>query len=182
MSEELKVPTDWQTRPFVLKNRFTFTLNSPNENVTAKNDQFETLTSLKPMDFFLKCDKNVLHLTSSQYNDSVCGTETGQIDPVLIERYNTPGFVGCLSRVQFNSVAPLKVALRSGQVASVSTTGILVPSNCGALPLTLSPAASASDPWHHEAGRLGSDPVCSDPRLHLSELVSLCLQQELTSS
>lgn len=77
--------------------------------------------------------------------------ETGQIDPVLIEHYNTPGFVGCLSRVQFNNVAPLKVALRSGQAPPISTTGILVPSNCGALPLTLSPAASASDPWHHEA-------------------------------
>ena len=75
--------------------------------------------------------------------------ETGQIDPILIERYNTPGFVGCLSRVQFNSVAPLKAALRSGQGAQ----GILVPSNCGASPLTISPMASAADPWHFEAGR-----------------------------
>lgn len=79
--------------------------------------------------------------------------ETGQIDPILIERYNTPGFVGCLSRVQFNSVAPLKAALRSGQGAPVSTHGILVPSNCGASPLTISPMASAADPWHFEAGR-----------------------------
>ncbi|KAG8014384.1 Contactin-associated protein-like 2, partial [Nibea albiflora] len=77
--------------------------------------------------------------------------ETGQIDPILIERYNTPGFVGCLSRVQFNSVAPLKAALRSGLAAPVSTHGILVPSNCGASPLTISPMASASDPWHLEA-------------------------------
>ncbi|XP_073348301.1 contactin-associated protein-like 2b [Pagrus major] len=77
--------------------------------------------------------------------------ETGQIDPILIERYNTPGFVGCLSRVQFNSVAPLKAALRSGLAAPVSTLGILVPSNCGASPLTISPMASASDPWHLEA-------------------------------
>lgn len=79
--------------------------------------------------------------------------ETGQIDPILIERYNTPGFVGCLSRVQFNSIAPLKAALRSGMAAPVSTHGILVPSNCGASPLTISPMASASDPWHIEAGR-----------------------------
>ncbi|XP_060899803.1 contactin-associated protein-like 2 [Labrus mixtus] len=77
--------------------------------------------------------------------------ETGQIDPILIERYNTPGFVGCLSRVQLNSVAPLKAALRSGMAAPVSTHGILVPSNCGASPLTISPMASASDPWHIEA-------------------------------
>ncbi|KAM7378664.1 hypothetical protein PAMP_004273 [Pampus punctatissimus] len=77
--------------------------------------------------------------------------ETGQIDPILIERYNTPGFVGCLSRVQLNSVAPLKAALRSGLAAPVSTHGILVPSNCGASPLTISPMASASDTWHLEA-------------------------------
>uniref|UniRef100_A0A3Q3XHF7 Uncharacterized protein n=1 Tax=Mola mola TaxID=94237 RepID=A0A3Q3XHF7_MOLML len=77
--------------------------------------------------------------------------ETGQIDPILIERYNTPGFVGCLSRVQFNSVAPLKAALRSGQAAPVSTHGILVPSNCGATPLTISSLTSATDPWNLEA-------------------------------
>lgn len=77
--------------------------------------------------------------------------ETGQIDPVLIERYNTPGFVGCLSRVQFNSLAPLKAALRSSQNAPISTHGILVPSNCGAAPLTLSPLVSQDDPWHVEA-------------------------------
>lgn len=77
--------------------------------------------------------------------------ETGAIDPVLIERYNTPGFVGCLSRVQFNSLAPLKAALRSGQSAPISTHGILVPSNCGATPLTLSPLANQDDPWHVEA-------------------------------
>uniref|UniRef100_A0A3Q4H043 Contactin associated protein like 2b n=1 Tax=Neolamprologus brichardi TaxID=32507 RepID=A0A3Q4H043_NEOBR len=76
--------------------------------------------------------------------------ETGQIDPILIERYNTPGFMGCLSRVQFNSVAPLKAALRSSIAAPVSTHGILVPSNCGASPLTISPMASARDPWHIE--------------------------------
>ncbi|KAM9718673.1 contactin-associated protein-like 2b [Menidia menidia] len=76
--------------------------------------------------------------------------ETGQIDPVLIERYNTPGFVGCLSSVQLNNVAPLKAALRMSLTSPVSTHGILVPSNCGASPLTISSRAS-SDPWHVEA-------------------------------
>ncbi|XP_047444434.1 contactin-associated protein-like 2b isoform X2 [Mugil cephalus] len=78
--------------------------------------------------------------------------ETGQIDPILIERYNTPGFVGCLSRVQFNKVAPLKAALRSGMAAPITIHGILVPSNCGASPLTISPMASSGDPWHIEPG------------------------------
>ncbi|KAL2085910.1 hypothetical protein ACEWY4_019230 [Coilia grayii] len=76
--------------------------------------------------------------------------KTGDIDPVLIEKYNTPGFVGCLSRVQFNSVAPLKAALRSRGPASVpvSHQGKLVESNCGASPLTIPPMSAATDPWH----------------------------------
>ncbi|CAL8366083.1 unnamed protein product [Boreogadus saida] len=74
--------------------------------------------------------------------------ETGEIDPVLIDRYNTPGFVGCLSRVTLNGVAPLKAALRPGPAAApVTAHGILVPSNCGAQPLTISPLGAAHDPW-----------------------------------
>ncbi|XP_044032587.1 contactin-associated protein-like 2a isoform X3 [Siniperca chuatsi] len=91
--------------------------------------------------------------------------ETGHIDPVLIERYNTPGFVGCLSRVQFNGVAPLKSALRTAAQAQATPTagqpdrqpaaaspvsyqGKLVESNCGASPLTIPPMSAATDPWH----------------------------------
>uniref|UniRef100_A0A667Y9S5 Contactin associated protein 2 n=1 Tax=Myripristis murdjan TaxID=586833 RepID=A0A667Y9S5_9TELE len=70
--------------------------------------------------------------------------ETGDIDAVLIERYNTPGFIGCLSRVQFNGVAPLKSALRT------AVQGKLVESNCGASPLTIPPMSAATDPWHAE--------------------------------
>ncbi|XP_035990184.1 contactin-associated protein-like 2 isoform X5 [Fundulus heteroclitus] len=78
--------------------------------------------------------------------------ETGQIDPILIERYNSPGFVGCLSRVQLNNVAPLKAALRSGMKAPVSIHGILVQSNCGASPLTIPPIQPANDIWQIDAG------------------------------
>ncbi|XP_031439933.1 contactin-associated protein-like 2a isoform X2 [Clupea harengus] len=81
--------------------------------------------------------------------------ETGEIDPVLITKYNTPGFVGCLSRVQFNSIAPLKAALRSrGPAApvSVSHQGKLVESNCGASPLTIPPMSAATDPWQVDGG------------------------------
>ncbi|XP_072544922.1 contactin-associated protein-like 2a [Salminus brasiliensis] len=78
--------------------------------------------------------------------------ETGQIDPVLIEKYNTPGFVGCLSRVQFNSIAPLKAALRTRTPAPVSHQGKLVESNCGASPLTIPPMSAATDPWHLDGG------------------------------
>ncbi|KAI4585186.1 hypothetical protein MJG53_006720 [Ovis ammon polii x Ovis aries] len=74
--------------------------------------------------------------------------KTGKIDQE-IHKYNTPGFTGCLSRVQFNQIAPLKAALRQTNAsAHVHVQGELVESNCGASPLTLSPMSSATDPWH----------------------------------
>uniref|UniRef100_A0A8C2AZI7 Contactin associated protein 2 n=1 Tax=Cyprinus carpio TaxID=7962 RepID=A0A8C2AZI7_CYPCA len=85
--------------------------------------------------------------------------ETGYIDPVIIEKYNTPGFVGCLSRVQFNSIAPLKAALRSRGSVPVSHQGKLVESNCGASPLTIPPMSAATDPWHLDAERVIPDGV-----------------------
>uniref|UniRef100_A0A8C1XNP7 Contactin associated protein like 2b n=1 Tax=Cyprinus carpio TaxID=7962 RepID=A0A8C1XNP7_CYPCA len=81
----------------------------------------------------------------------LCLSETGQIDPVLIERYNTPGFVGCLSRVQFNRIAPLKAALRTGVPSTASIQGVLVESNCGASPLTVPPMSAVFDPWHTDS-------------------------------
>uniref|UniRef100_H3CRS5 Contactin associated protein 2 n=1 Tax=Tetraodon nigroviridis TaxID=99883 RepID=H3CRS5_TETNG len=86
--------------------------------------------------------------------------ETGHVDPLVIEQYNTPGFVGCLSRVRFNGIAPIKSALRAaaptatqpgGEPAAaaspVSYQGKLVESNCGASPLTIPPMSAATDPW-----------------------------------
>uniref|UniRef100_A0A8C7L230 Contactin associated protein 2 n=1 Tax=Oncorhynchus kisutch TaxID=8019 RepID=A0A8C7L230_ONCKI len=78
--------------------------------------------------------------------------ETGVIDPALIERYNTPGFIGCLSRVQFNGVTPLKTALRNLVSVPVSYQGKLVESNCGASPLTIPPMSAATDPWRLDSG------------------------------
>lgn len=94
---------------------------------------------------------------SSFLNSIYFFTETGPIDPILIERYNSPGFIGCLSRVQFNGVAPLKSALRKAAEAQtdphpasaspVSYQGKLVHSNCGASPLTIPPMSAAPNPW-----------------------------------
>uniref|UniRef100_A0A8C2F089 Contactin associated protein like 2b n=1 Tax=Cyprinus carpio TaxID=7962 RepID=A0A8C2F089_CYPCA len=69
-----------------------------------------------------------------------------------VKRYNTPGFVGCLSRVQFNRIAPLKAALRTGVPSSASIQGVLVESNCGASPLTVPPMSAVFDPWDPDSG------------------------------
>lgn len=122
--------------------------------------------------YTLSVSPNKMHLTKNSSDPSFIPspcfcTETGPIDPVLIERYNTPGFIGCLSRVQFNGVAPLKFALRSSVPAQTTPTasqpdrqpvaaspvsyqGKLVESNCGASPLTIPPMSAATDPWHLE--------------------------------
>uniref|UniRef100_A0A6Q2ZA45 Contactin associated protein 2 n=1 Tax=Esox lucius TaxID=8010 RepID=A0A6Q2ZA45_ESOLU len=92
--------------------------------------------------------------------------ETGVVDPVLIEHYNTPGFIGCLSRVEFNGIAPLKTALRTPVTDTptdrvldratdsqpASYQGKLVESNCGASPLTIPPMSAATDPWRVDSG------------------------------
>lgn len=126
---------------------------SPFVVIKSLHTNDETSKSVRKIQWFLSL------------STSLClRSETGDIDAVLIERYNTPGFIGCLSRVQFNGVAPLKSALRTAvqaqatQTASqpdrpptptlpVSYQGKLVESNCGASPLTIPPMSAATDPW-----------------------------------
>lgn len=78
--------------------------------------------------------------------------ETGQVDPVLIAHYNTQGFVGCLSRVQFNRISPLKAALRPSVPSTASVQGVLVESNCGALPLLIPVMSATLDSAHSDSG------------------------------
>uniref|UniRef100_A0A8C7XTA9 Contactin associated protein family member 5a n=1 Tax=Oryzias sinensis TaxID=183150 RepID=A0A8C7XTA9_9TELE len=50
-----------------------------------------------------------------------------------VRRAASKGFIGCLSSVQFNHVAPLKAALTNRGSSLVTIRGDLVESNCGAL-------------------------------------------------
>uniref|UniRef100_A0A8C7CIQ6 Contactin-associated protein-like 4 n=1 Tax=Oncorhynchus kisutch TaxID=8019 RepID=A0A8C7CIQ6_ONCKI len=56
--------------------------------------------------------------------------ESGELDPE-IARLNSQGFSGCLSVVQFNSVAPLKAALLYPNTSPVIVIGSLAESTCG---------------------------------------------------
>lgn len=78
--------------------------------------------------------------------------EIGNIDQE-VQKYNTPGFIGCLSRVQFNQIAPLKAALKPNPSSQVNVQGEFVESNCGASPLTIPPMPAATDPWHFGSGK-----------------------------
>ncbi|KAL1765704.1 contactin-associated protein-like 5, partial [Sigmodon hispidus] len=59
-------------------------------------------------------------------------TETLGLDPE-VARVNTLGFIGCLSSVQYNHIAPLKAALRHANIAPVTVQGTLTESNCGSI-------------------------------------------------
>ncbi|XP_041029243.1 contactin-associated protein 1 isoform X5 [Carcharodon carcharias] len=84
--------------------------------------------------------------------------EVGVLDPE-IQRFNTPGFTGCLAGVSFNGIAPLKVALRTDTNRTVEVLGELVESNCGSLPIILSSVLLEEDPWalHPDTPRFGYD-------------------------
>ena len=56
--------------------------------------------------------------------------ESGELDPE-IARLSSQGFSGCLSVVQFNSVAPLKAALLYPNTSPVVVIGSLAESTCG---------------------------------------------------
>ncbi|XP_051894738.1 contactin-associated protein 1 [Pristis pectinata] len=84
--------------------------------------------------------------------------EIGVLDPE-IQRFNTPGFTGCLAGVSFNGIVPLKAALRTNTNQSVVVQGELVESNCGAAPVILSSVLLPDDPWalQPDTPRFGSD-------------------------
>lgn len=76
------------------------------------------------------------------------------IDPE-IQRYNTPGFSGCLSGVKFNTLVPLKAIFRpTSVVRPYSIRGELVESSCASmLPLTTILIPPEMDPWYMGTGR-----------------------------
>ena len=115
----------------------------PAQTVAHKQIRREWRRLLQPS--FCLVDSRPGH---GQEDTCFCLTETGKIDQA-IHNYNTLAFTGCLSRVQFNQIAPLKAALRQTSAsAHVRIQGELVESNCRASPLTLSPMSSATNPWH----------------------------------
>ncbi|XP_069790956.1 contactin-associated protein-like 5 isoform X2 [Narcine bancroftii] len=69
-------------------------------------------------------------------------------------RENTEGFIGCLSSVQFNGIAPLKVALHHPNSPAVSVKGHLVESNCGSSALSGSTAFTTSSSLTDHSGAI----------------------------
>eukprot|EP00072_Mus_musculus_P051250 XP_006529658.3 PREDICTED: contactin-associated protein like 5-2 isoform X2 [Mus musculus] len=59
-------------------------------------------------------------------------TETLGLDPE-VAKANTLGFVGCLSSVQYNHIAPLKAALRHASISPVTVQGTLTESSCDSM-------------------------------------------------
>ncbi|KAG2460567.1 CNTP1 protein, partial [Polypterus senegalus] len=78
--------------------------------------------------------------------------ETGRLDPE-IQKYNSPGFTGCMSGVRFNNIAPLKFHFRpNGTLFNLSISGNLYESNCGAMPWLPPLIPLEADPWYINRG------------------------------
>ncbi|XP_053153572.1 contactin-associated protein-like 4 isoform X2 [Hemicordylus capensis] len=64
---------------------------------------------------------------------------------------SSQGFIGCLSSVQFNHIAPLKAALHHSSSAPVTVKGHFIESNCG----TLTGSETSSETTHSLADHSG---------------------------
>uniref|UniRef100_A0A8D0HL23 Contactin associated protein family member 5 n=1 Tax=Sphenodon punctatus TaxID=8508 RepID=A0A8D0HL23_SPHPU len=77
-------------------------------------------------------------------------TESLRLDPE-VSKANSFGFIGCLSSVQYNHIAPLKAALRHPSIAPVTVKGSLTESSCGSIVETdvntVTSVYSSSDPF-----------------------------------
>ncbi|XP_029442285.1 contactin-associated protein-like 4 [Rhinatrema bivittatum] len=88
---------------------------------------------------FVECDLNRRRQftlsTGTEFNaikSLVLGKVLGNADTDQETiKANSQGFIGCLSSVQFNHIAPLKAALHHENLASVIVKGQLIESNCG---------------------------------------------------
>ncbi|MGH0141500.1 UNVERIFIED_CONTAM: hypothetical protein FKN15_068497 [Acipenser sinensis] len=93
------------------------------------------------------CDCN-----ETAFDGLYCHKETGVVDPE-IQKFNTPGFTGCMSGVKFNNIAPLKAYFRPNQTdLPITIMGELVESNCGAGLVVLPPIPLEIDPWYTGPG------------------------------
>uniref|UniRef100_H3AW98 Contactin associated protein 1 n=1 Tax=Latimeria chalumnae TaxID=7897 RepID=H3AW98_LATCH len=119
-------------------------------NITRINRELYT-----QVDYFPVIKQGFLLWTEKKFNSPKAlflgrVMETGLIDKE-VQKYNTPGFIGCLSGVRFNNIAPLKSFFRpNDSTSAVSVKGDLVESNCGAMPMPLVVVPPDMDPWYRE--------------------------------
>ncbi|XP_061482188.1 contactin-associated protein-like 4 [Rhineura floridana] len=94
------------------------------------------------MKFFLSSDTQFNAIKSLTLGKILA--ENSDVDPDTMKA-NSQGFIGCLSSVQFNHIAPLKAALHHSSSAPVTVKGHFTESNCG----TLTGADSTSSETTH---------------------------------
>lgn len=83
--------------------------------------------------------------------------ENSDVDPDTLKA-NSQGFIGCLSSVQFNHIAPLKAALYDSSSAPVTVKGHFTESKCGTL---TSIDSTSSETTHSFAGSKHMGVICS---------------------
>nr|XP_006124808.1 contactin-associated protein-like 5 [Pelodiscus sinensis] len=115
-------------------------INREGKELVVQVDQVLKLKqNLSEIDF-----KAIKSLTLGKVTDSL-----GLDSEVL--KASSNGFIGCLSSVQYNHIAPLKAALRHPSIAPVTVKGSLAESSCGYIAEadvnTVTSVYSSSDPF-----------------------------------
>ncbi|XP_075037222.1 contactin-associated protein-like 5 [Mixophyes fleayi] len=111
------------------------------------------------------------------------------LDPE-VSRASSVGFVGCLSSVQYNQVAPLKAALRHPTLAPVRVIGSLSEYSCGSITesdlSTITTTYSSSDPFEKTDDRepltneMKSGPVVIGGVIAVSIFIIFCIVAIMT--
>uniref|UniRef100_A0A669BIS6 Contactin-associated protein-like 4 n=1 Tax=Oreochromis niloticus TaxID=8128 RepID=A0A669BIS6_ORENI len=118
-----------------------------------------------------------LSLSSCLKSDIFLFPESDDLDPDLAKLASL-GFTGCLSVVHFNTISPLKAALRHSDTSPVIITGPLVQSNCGSAAST-NPYAAENTP--HLSGKKGGASFASSGICKEAVYVNSCLMPWLES-
>uniref|UniRef100_A0AAY4B570 Contactin associated protein like 3 n=1 Tax=Denticeps clupeoides TaxID=299321 RepID=A0AAY4B570_9TELE len=92
--------------------------------------------------------------------------EAEDLDPE-IARLNSLGFTGCMSVVQFNSIAPLKAALLYPGSSPVIVSGPLEESNCG--------MSLATNPYASETTHSLTEPFCNARYVFLLGVIAVVI-------
>ncbi|KAM5151602.1 contactin-associated protein-like 5 [Mantella aurantiaca] len=112
-----------------------------------------------------------------------------RLDPE-VTKANSLGFVGCLSSVQYNQVAPLKAALRHPSTAPVTVIGSLSECSCGSITdsdlSTITTTYSSSDPFGNTDDRepltheMRSGPVVIGGIIAITIFIIFCIVAIMT--
>uniref|UniRef100_A0ABM5FST3 Contactin-associated protein-like 4 isoform X2 n=1 Tax=Pogona vitticeps TaxID=103695 RepID=A0ABM5FST3_9SAUR len=131
-SLQIRYKLDSHQDPDIFSINFKSMADGQLHHVRIKREEeklFVQVDQNERMKFFLSSDTQFNAIKSLTLGKIL---ENSDVDPDTMKA-NSQGFIGCLSSVQFNHIAPLKAALDPSSSVPVTVKGHLTDSNCGTL-------------------------------------------------